>query len=75
MCTLQERSKRIAEYALCSFANLSSVGIQLGGLGALAPARRIDFSRVVWSALLAGTLTGLMNACVAGALISKDSLL
>lgn len=46
------------------------MGIQLGGLGALAPARRLDFSKVVWSALLAGTLTGLMNACVAGALIS-----
>ncbi|CAL8129406.1 unnamed protein product [Orchesella dallaii] len=67
---LTERSRRIAEYALCSFANFSSVGIQLGGMSTLAPRRRGDFSNVVWSALLSGTLATLMNACVAGTLLS-----
>ncbi|ODM92791.1 Solute carrier family 28 member 3 [Orchesella cincta] len=66
---LTPRSRRISEYALCSFSNFSSVGIQLGGLSTLAPSRRADFSNVVWRALLAGTLASLLNACVAGALI------
>jgi CNT family concentrative nucleoside transporter len=66
---LQPRSFTIATYALCGFANLSSIGIQLGGIGALAPERRTDLARLGFRALLAGTLANFLSACIAGILL------
>jgi len=72
-CTLPYISKKseiIATYALCGFANLSSVGVQLGGIGAMAPSRRADLAKVVIRALLVGTVATLMTATLAGVLIT-----
>ena len=63
------RSFSIATYALCGFANFSSIGIQLGGIGALAPDRRVDLARLGFRALLAGTLANFLSACIAGILL------
>jgi CNT family concentrative nucleoside transporter len=63
---LTERSRLIASYALCGFANFGSIGIQLGGYGALAPERRADLARIAPRAMLAGLLTTCLVACVAG---------
>ena len=59
----------IASFALCGFANISSIGIQLGGIGALAPERRHDLARLGVKALLAGTLANYLSACIAGVLL------
>jgi CNT family concentrative nucleoside transporter len=67
--TLDPRSFTIATYALCGFANFSSIGIQIGGIGALAPERRNDLARLGLRALLAGTLANFMTACIAGVLL------
>jgi CNT family concentrative nucleoside transporter len=67
--TLSERSQAIATFAVCGFANISSIGIQIGGLGALAPGRRGDIAKLGMRALIAATLANFMTACVAGALI------
>lgn len=67
--TLNPRSFTIATFALCGFANLSSIGIQLGGIGALAPERRADLARLGVRALLAGTLANFLSACIAGILL------
>jgi len=67
--TLDPRSFTIATYALCGFANFSSIGIQLGGIGALAPDRRADLARLGFRALLAGTLANFLSACIAGILL------
>ena len=53
-------------YALCGFANLGSVGVQLGGIGPMAPSRRSDLANIVLRALVAGTVTSFITACVAG---------
>lgn len=66
---IQERSYRIAVYALTGFANISSVGIQLGGIGAMAPSRRGDLARLGTKALLGGFLATLINAAIAGLLM------
>jgi len=66
---LQQRSFTIATYALCGFANFSSIGIQLGGIGALAPERRTDLARLGFKALVAGTLANYLSACIAGILL------
>src|SRR6267154_1638613 len=66
---LDPRSFTIATFALCGFANLSSIGIQLGGIGALAPDRRTDLARLGFRALLAGTLANYLSACIAGILL------
>jgi len=66
---ITERSFTIATFALCGFANLSSIGIQLGGIGALAPERRSDLARLGFRALLAGTLANFLSACIAGVLL------
>ena len=63
------RSFVIASFALCGFANISSIGIQLGGIGALAPERRHDLARLGVKALLAGTLANYLSACIAGILL------
>ncbi len=64
-----DRSFVIASFALCGFANISSIGIQLGGIGALAPERRHDLARLGVKALLAGTLANYLSACIAGVLL------
>jgi concentrative nucleoside transporter, CNT family len=67
--TLDPRSFAIATFALCGFANFSSIGIQIGGIGALAPERKNDLSRLGLRALAAGTLANFMTACIAGMLL------
>lgn len=67
------RSYILATYALTGFANLSSIGIQLGGIGAMAPDRRSDLARLGGRALLAGFLATLVNAAVAGILLNEPS--
>ena len=66
---LLDRSFVITSFALCGFANFSSIGIQLGGIGALAPERRADLARLGFRALLAGTLANYLSACIAGVLL------
>jgi CNT family concentrative nucleoside transporter len=65
---LDPRSFTIATFALCGFANLSSIGIQLGGIGALAPNKRGELARLGIRAMLAGTMANLMSASIAGML-------
>ena len=67
--TLDPRSFTIASFALCGFANISSVGIQIGGIGALAPDRRNDLAKLGFRAMLAGTMANLMSACIVGILL------
>jgi CNT family concentrative nucleoside transporter len=67
--SLDPRSFTIATFALCGFANLSSIGIQIGGIGALAPNRRGDLARFGIRAMLAGTMANLMSASIAGMLL------
>ncbi|HEY3973567.1 MAG TPA: NupC/NupG family nucleoside CNT transporter [Candidatus Sulfotelmatobacter sp.] len=67
--TLDPRSFTIATFALCGFANFSSIGIQIGGIGALAPNRRGDLARLGVRAMLAGTMANLMSASIAGMLL------
>lgn len=66
---LSGRSQIILTYALCGFANLLSVGIQIGGIGSIAPTRRADLAQLGLKAMLGGTLACLMTACIAGVLI------
>jgi CNT family concentrative nucleoside transporter len=67
--TLDPRSFTIATFALCGFANLSSIGIQIGGIGALAPNRRGDLAKLGIRAMLAGTMANMMSASIAGMLL------
>jgi CNT family concentrative nucleoside transporter len=66
--TLDPRSFMIATFALCGFANFSSIGIQIGGIGALAPEQRGQLARFGIRAMLAGTMANLMSACIVGIL-------
>lgn len=65
---LSLKSEVIATFALCGFANLSSIGIQIGGIGAIAPGRRRDLARLGLRALIGGTLATLVSATIAGML-------
>jgi CNT family concentrative nucleoside transporter len=67
---LSERAVTIATYSMCGFANFGSVGIQLGGIGALAPGRRSDLARLGLKALIGGALASYMTGTVAGLLIT-----
>jgi len=67
--TLDPRSFQLATFALCGFANLASVAIQIGGIGALAPSRRGDLAQLGLRAMVAGLLACYLTACVAGLLI------
>ncbi len=67
--TLDPRSFTIATYALCGFANITSIGIQIGGISSLAPERRSDLACLGFRALLAGTLANFLSACIAGMLL------
>ena len=66
---LAAKSVTIATFALCGFANFSSIGIQIGGIGALAPNRRNELARLGLRAMLAGTMANLMSASIVGILI------
>lgn len=68
--TLSEHSVLISTYALCGFANFSSIAIQLGGIGGLAPSRRSDIARLGMRAVMGGTLATMMTATIAGVLTS-----
>lgn len=63
------RSKTILTYALCGFSNFSSIGIQIGGLGAMAPERQSDFARLGLKAMICGALATCMTACIAGMIV------
>ncbi|MCC7124329.1 MAG: NupC/NupG family nucleoside CNT transporter [Acidobacteria bacterium] len=67
--TLDPRSFTIATFALCGFANFSSIGIQIGGIGALVPERRHDLARLGLRAMLAGTLANFITAIIVGFLL------
>ncbi|WP_442489284.1 NupC/NupG family nucleoside CNT transporter [Halomonas litopenaei] len=63
---MSDHTAAVLSFALCGFANLSSIAILLGGLGSIAPSRRHDIARYGLKAVLAGTLSNLMSACIAG---------
>lgn len=65
---LSDRSKLIATYALCGFANLGSIGIVIGGLGAIAESQRTKLAKLAFPAMLGGMLAAFMTACVVGVL-------
>lgn len=66
---LEPRTVAIMTYALCGFSNFASIGVQIGGLGEMAPARRSDLARLGFRAMLGGTLACCLTACVAGAIL------
>ncbi|ORZ40655.1 Na+ dependent nucleoside transporter C-terminus-domain-containing protein [Catenaria anguillulae PL171] len=66
---LSKRGELLATYALCGFANIGSVGIQIGCLGAMAPSRRGDIAKIAVPAMLVGTMCTLCSACIAGILL------
>jgi CNT family concentrative nucleoside transporter len=65
---VDDRTRIILTYALCGFSNIVSIGIQVGGLGAMAPSRRSELAQLGWRALLGGNLACLITACIAGML-------
>ncbi|MGI9916968.1 NupC/NupG family nucleoside CNT transporter [Vibrio owensii] len=71
---MSAKTTAIISFALCGFANLSSIAILLGGLGSLAPNRRSDIARMGIKAVLAGTLSNLMAATIAGFCLSLAAL-
>ena len=68
--TLSPTTQAIITFALCGFANLSSIAILLGGIGSMAPSRRHDIARFGMKAMLAATLANLMSAAIAGVFLS-----
>jgi CNT family concentrative nucleoside transporter len=68
---MSDRSFKLAAFALTGFANFASIGIQLGGIGAMAPDRRHDLARLGGKALFGGFLATLLNASLAGILIAE----
>ena len=66
---ISNRSAVIASYALCGFANFGSIGIQLGGIGGMAPNRRKDLSKIAMKAMIGGAIASWLTATVAGLLI------
>ena len=66
---ISHRSSIIASYALCGFANFASVGIQLGGIGGIAPERRKDLAKMSLKAMFGGALASWLTACLAGILL------
>ena len=66
---LDPKSVVIASLALCGFANLGSIAIQIGGIGELAPNRRKDLAKLGVKALFCGTLASYLSACIAGILL------
>ena len=70
---LSQRTQVIVTFALCGFANLSSIAMLLGGLGSLAPDRRSDIARMGLRAVFAGTLSNLMSGTLAGLFYSLQA--
>lgn len=66
---LSPRSALLTTYALCGFANIASIGIQIGGISVLAPSRRHELSKIALPAMIGGTIATLMGACVVGVLV------
>jgi CNT family concentrative nucleoside transporter len=66
---LDPRTFTIATFALCGFANFSSIGIQLGGIGALAPNKKEELAKLGFRAMLAGTMANLISAAIVGMLV------
>lgn len=66
---ISERAATIVTYALCGFSNIGSIGIQIGGIGAIAPNRKSDLARLGIRAMVAGSLACFMTACIAGMLL------
>jgi CNT family concentrative nucleoside transporter len=66
---LSDRTITILTYALCGFANFSSIGIQIGGIGGMAPSRQRDLAKLGMRAMLGGALANFMTACIAGMLL------
>jgi CNT family concentrative nucleoside transporter len=66
---ISERSSIIASYALCGFANFASIGIQLGGIGGIAPNRMGDLADLALRAMVAGSIAAFMTGTIAGVLI------
>ena len=67
--TLEHKTIVITSFSLCGFANFSSIAIQVGGIGELAPSRRADLARLGFKALICGTLASYMSATLAGLLL------
>jgi len=66
---ISDKSLMIVSFAICGFANFSSVGMQIGGIGALVPERRADLAKLGMRALLCGTLASYLSASIAGILM------
>ena len=66
---LSDRSNIILSYALCGFANFSSIAIQIGGIGEIVPERRTDLAKLGFKAMIAGSLAAFMTATIAGILL------
>lgn len=66
---IAQRSIVIATYALCGFANIGSIGIQIGGIGSIAPERQSDLAKLSFRAMVAGTIACFTTACIAGILL------
>ncbi len=71
---MSEHTKAIISFALCGFANLSSIAILIGGLGAMAPNRRQDIARLGIKAVIAGTLSNLMSGTIAGLFVALSGV-
>ena len=66
---LQQKSIIIATYALCGFANFASIGIQIGGISAIAPGQRKNLTELGFLAMIGGTIAAFLTACIAGMLV------
>ena len=66
---ISEKTAVLASYALCGFANFASIGIQLGGIGSIAPERKKDLAKLVTKAMFGGALASWLTATIAGILI------
>lgn len=69
VASISDRTRQIMTYALCGFANFSSIGIQLGGIGGIAPERSADLAQLGLRAMLGGTMAAFMTACIASLLL------
>ena len=72
---LSERSAIIASYALCGFANFASIGIQLGGIGGIAPERMSELAEMSIRAMIGGSLAAFMTATVAGVVVDRRTVI
>ncbi len=66
---MSEKAMIISSYALCGFANFASIGIQIGGIGSLAPERRGDLSQIAFKAMIGGALASWLTATIAGIML------